>query len=89
MDDAPDVRHARKEPIGPDEALRMLDDVDELYVAKGQKVARIDLKDARPPDEELLQMIMGRSGTLRAPAMRLGRTFVVGYNADLLEETLG
>lgn len=67
----------------------MLEDADELYVARGKKVARVDLRDARPPDAELLQMIMGRSGTLRAPAMRIGKTFVVGYNADILGETLG
>jgi hypothetical protein len=33
--------------------------------------------------------MLGRSGALRAPSLRTGRTFVVGYNADLLEAVLG
>lgn len=33
--------------------------------------------------------MLGRSGTLRAPSLRVGRTFVVGYNAEMLETVLG
>jgi hypothetical protein len=70
-------------------ALALLADVDDLYVAKGKKTLHFDLKNDRPPEEEILAVILGRSGTLRAPALRRGSTFLVGYNDSLLEERLG
>lgn len=71
------------------DALDLLDGIDELVVAKGRKIVRFDLKHDRPSDDELLDHMLGRSGALRAPSIRKGRTFVVGYNADLLETVLG
>lgn len=60
----------------------------DLYVAKGKKTVHLDLASDRPSDDEILALILGRSGTLRAPALRVGTTFVVGYNADILADTL-
>jgi hypothetical protein len=62
--------------------------VKELYVAKGKKIVQFDLSTARPSDDELLGLLLGRSGKLRAPAIRVGTKFVVGYNPDILETTL-
>jgi hypothetical protein len=62
--------------------------VTDLWVAKGKKTIHLDLADDHPGDEEILSLILGRSGTLRAPALRRGTTFVVGYNADILSDTL-
>lgn len=72
-----------------DGALALLADVDDLYVARGKKTLHFDLKSDRPADEEILAVILGRSGTLRAPAIRTGSTFLVGYNDSLLEARLG
>lgn len=58
-------------------------------VAKGKKILTFDLEADRPSDEEILDLILGRSGTLRAPSLRVGDTFVVGYNAELLGEVFG
>jgi arsenate reductase-like glutaredoxin family protein len=74
--------------VDADGALALLADVEDLYVAKGKKTLHFDLKNDRPADEEILAAILGRSGTLRAPALRAGATFLVGYNADILEEHL-
>jgi arsenate reductase-like glutaredoxin family protein len=68
--------------------LAVLAGVEELYVAKGRSVLRFDLVSARPSDEELLQLMLGRSGKLRAPTLRSGPTLVVGYNQELLASTL-
>jgi len=70
-------------------ALAMLEGVKDLYVAKGKKTVhwRLDGAD-RPTDDEILGLILGRSGTLRAPAIRTGSRMVVGFNPDILEETL-
>lgn len=68
--------------------MSLLEDVDELWVAKGRKVLRFDLARERPSDEELLDLMLGRSGKLRAPTSRVGRRLLVGYNQTLLEEAL-
>ena len=71
------------------EALELLDGVSDLYVAKGRKTVHVDLAGDRPGDDELLSLMLGRSGKLRAPALRAGSAFIVGYNADILGEQLG
>ena len=62
----------------------------ELCVARGKKVVRVDLSsEDRPPDSQLVRMMVSRWGKLRAPAMRVGTTFVVGYNQDILASVFG
>lgn len=61
----------------------------ELRVARGRKVVRVLLGEGRPPDDELLALLLGRSGKLRAPALQVGTIVVVGYNRDILESALG
>ena len=57
-------------------------------MARGKKTLSFDLKNERPSDDELLALMLGRSGTLRAPAMRAGTKFLVGYNDELLANEL-
>jgi len=47
-----------------------------------------DLRSNRPSNEELLQVLLGRSGTLRAPAIKAEGRLLVGYNAEILERYL-
>ncbi len=71
------------------EALTLLDGVTDLYVAKGKKTLHLNLDAQRPSDDELLGLLLGRSGKLRAPALRTGSRLIIGYNADILTEQLG
>lgn len=71
-----------------DAALDLLKGVTDLFVAKGKKSVHIDLSKARPSDDELLALMLGRSGKLRAPTLRSGKRLIVGFNADILKETL-
>ncbi len=84
-----EVRSASKEPIEGRAALDVLDGITDLYVAKGKRVEHVDLTASRPSDDELLTVLLGRSGKLRAPTVRSGSRLLVGYNADLLAEHLG
>ena len=68
--------------------MAVLEGVKDLYVAKGKKSVHFELDKERPSDEELLGHLLGRSGKLRAPSVRTGTTLVVGFNAELMEETL-
>ena len=72
------------------EAPSLLAGMTELCVAKGKKLVRVDLTaEDRPSDSELAAMMTSRWGKLRAPAMRVGTTFVVGFNQDMLAEVFG
>ena len=51
---------AKKATIKGDAALSALKDVDDLYAAKGKRVVHVDLKRAKPPRAELLQLLLGR-----------------------------
>jgi len=73
-----------------DEAVTLLEGMTELCVARGRKVVRVDLSAAdRPPDDELVRLMVSRWGRLRAPAMRVGTTLVVGFNRDMLASVFG
>lgn len=47
------------------------------------------MKKAPPTDDELLEHLLGRSGTLRAPTIRTGKRLLVGFNADLFTDIFG
>ena len=82
------MRSATKEPVEGDAALELLDGVTQLRVAKGKKVVDVDLGEDRPTDEELLALLLGRSGKLRAPTIRTGDTLLVGFHLGMFEEAL-
>lgn len=73
---------------GEEAVLRVLEGITRLYVTKGRKILHFDLAGKRPGDEELLPLVMGRSGKLRSPAIRMGSTLLVGYTPELLESVL-
>tara|TARA_R110002072_G_scaffold233795_2_gene391437 strand:- start:42205 stop:42393 length:189 start_codon:yes stop_codon:yes gene_type:complete len=59
----------------------------ELYVARGKKLVHFDLKKAYDEDE-IAGLILGRSGTLRAPVLRVGKKLIVGFNEEALGQVL-
>jgi hypothetical protein len=54
-----------------------------ILVAMGKKT--LELTPSPAARTEILQKILGRSGTLRAPALRRGNTFFIGYNDELYD----
>ena len=73
-------RDAKKATIKGAAALGVLKGVDQLYVAKGKRVVHVDLGRAKPPRAELLHLLLGPTGNLRAPTLRKGRTLIVGFD---------
>lgn len=49
---------------------------------KGKKVTAFDLKKDKPAETELLPIMLGTTGNLRAPTIQRGKTLLVGFNAD-------
>ena len=79
---------AKKGPLGAQRAMALLDDVDELYVTKGKQVVHLDLRKGRPDRATLEGLLLGRSGTLRAPTVRRGRTLIVGFDEGTYRKLL-
>jgi arsenate reductase-like glutaredoxin family protein len=77
-----------KTKIDASEALALVRDASKLVVARGKRTVEYDLAADSPSDEELRSLILGRSGSLRAPAVRVGKTLLIGYNADLYADYL-
>ena len=71
---------AKKNTIGPYKAMDLLKEVDEIVATRGRQVVRIDLKKEKPDAETIKRLLIGPSGNLRAPTLRIGRTLLVGFD---------
>lgn len=69
--------------------MELLKDVTQIHAAKGKKVVHFDLKKDEPSEEELAKVLLGPTGNLRAPALRKGKTLIVGFNEELYGKLLG
>ncbi len=84
----PEFVLANKVKIHRDEALTLAREAQQVWVAKRARLVKFDpVADAT--DDDLAAAILGRSGTLRAPAFRVGDIFVVGYHAEGYTELFG
>lgn len=75
--------------LGLTDALALVRQADRLVVAKGKKLTELGLGDEPPSDDTVAKLMLGPTGNLRAPTLRVGRTLVVGYNEEALTETFG
>ena len=75
------VTDARKASLDEEEAWQVLSAAREIIVAKGKK--RLVFDPRRDSRETILKETLGRSGTLRAPTLRIGDRLLVGYNDEL------
>jgi arsenate reductase-like glutaredoxin family protein len=51
-----------------------------LIAAKGKKVTTLELATASLSDDALADLMLGPTGNMRAPTLRVGGTLLVGYN---------
>ena len=58
-----------------------------VIVAKGRRVQRFEPRGA--PDDAVLDAMVGATGNLRAPLLRVGKTLLVGFDADSYAGVLG
>ncbi len=75
---------AKKNVMGESGALALLEGMERLYVAKGKKVVQVDLRGADLKD--VVPLMLGPTGNLRAPALKRGKTLVIGFDEGLYRE---
>jgi arsenate reductase-like glutaredoxin family protein len=79
---------AKKERFDREASLTLARQASELYVAKGKNVVHLDMRASPPSDDELAQLLLGPSGTLRAPALRVGEALLIGFEPGAYERVL-
>lgn len=67
----------------------MVNSVSQLLVAKGKKVVALDLKQDKPSQEEILKLILGPTGNLRAPTLKVGKKLVIGFDETMYKSVFG
>jgi hypothetical protein len=76
-------RISKKEPLSDPEARALLKSVSEVVIAKGKSTRRLRASEAKLAD------LRGPTGNFRAPMVRKGKTLLVGFGAEALEELIG
>ena len=56
---------------------------------KGKKVSDFNMKKDKPKKDDLLAVMLGATGNLRAPTVMRGKIVLVGFNQDVFDEVLG
>ncbi len=47
-----------------------------------------DMKKDAPSEDELKKVMLGPTGNLRAPALRIGKTLIIGFNDETYSQVL-
>lgn len=72
-------RSTTREPLGDRDVRALLAEVDTVRIARGRASRDV------PAGDVALDDLKGRSGTYRAPILRVGSTLLVGFSQPLLE----
>jgi len=75
-----EVVDATKQRFGRADALKLARSADRVVAGKGKNVVVFDMKKAPPDDDTLAAALLGPSGNLKAPTLRMGCTLLVGFN---------
>jgi len=73
--------NAKKQTFKGEEALSVVTGAKKVFVASGKKILEYDLASA--DKDELLKKITGPSGNLRAPTLKKGDSYYVGFNPEM------
>lgn len=71
-----------------EDALQLAKSVERVVAGRGKKVLIFDMKKSPPTDDELAAVLLGPSGNLKAPTLRIGQTLLVGFNEDAYRQEL-
>ena len=73
--------------LAADDASELLASAKQLIAAKGKKVT--EFKGADVGTDEAVAAMLGPTGNLRAPTIRVGKTLLVGYDEETYTNVFG
>ncbi len=74
--------------MGKDDARELAAKASRIIVAKGKKIAEFDLKKGGASIDDAVAAMLGPTGNLRAPTIKVGKTLLVGFNEDAYADLL-
>ena len=80
---------AAKDRRGRDEALKLARSVARVIAARGKKVVVFDMANDPPDEETLAAHLLGPTGNLKAPTLRVGETLLVGFGEEAYKQVFG
>ena len=85
IDIVEEVPASRK--LQADDAKALLKDASKLLAAKGKQLNEFDV--TKSISDDAVNAMLGPTGNLRAPTIRVGKTLIVGFNEDAFREVFG
>lgn len=77
---------ARKVRIERGEAWAKLQTADKIYATKGRKL--LEWEPSAETQDEILDVVIGRSGNLRAPTIYVNNVYIVGFDEAVYQQYL-
>ena len=68
--------------MGPDEVMTLFADAAKVLVGKGKKVVTFEPKKDTFVAADFQKAVIGPSGNLRAPSIKSGKTWLVGFSEE-------
>jgi arsenate reductase-like glutaredoxin family protein len=75
--------------LGAEKALELAKGASRIIVMRGKKITDFDMKKDPPAKEDLLAVMLGTTGNMRAPTIVRGKTLLVGFNQEIYDDLLG
>ena len=72
--------------LGASEARKLIRDAGKIYITKGKK---LDEFAGGKATKEIVEKMLGATGNLRAPTIRVGKKLLVGFNEDVYGRVFG
>ena len=78
--------NAAKDTVSGDAVWDLVKNSEKIVVASGKKLVEYTPADDK---EEIIAKISGRTGNLRAPALKIGNSYYIGFNEELYSSKIG
>lgn len=69
------------------DAKSMLKSASKLIAMKGKKISEFDVKSS--VSQDAVAAMLGPTGNLRAPTLRVGKSLFVGFNEEVFSQKFG
>lgn len=80
--------NATKERYGADDLEALFEGASKVIAMKGKKVTEVRFARNDDAVAEVQAVALGPTGNLRAPTIRAGKTWLVGFNEDVYRDSL-
>ena len=78
---------ANKTKLADEQVWNVLKNAQELVIGSGKKFLLFTPSETNK--DEILKICLGRTGNLRAPALKIGDRYIIGFNEDMYRKYVG